>query len=80
MGSLKRREYGSQPCPNAWGTYMFIVSGRLTEVLDERLHDLFTYLGQECGWQPSELDRMTLRDMARYADTVSARNERSSKG
>lgn len=77
MGSLSR---ASQPCPKIWGVYLFIVSGRMNEVLDERLHALFSYLGQECGWQPSELDRLSLRDMARYADTVSERNERSSKG
>jgi len=51
---------------------------RLSEMLREQMPDLYAYLGGECGWAPSELDRWSIDELTNWANARSRANDRSS--
>ena len=66
--------------PVLWGFFLASCRGEIAETLREMLPSLYVYLGGECGWSPSELDRWTLGELTAWANARSVANERAAKG
>lgn len=73
------RRAGTQPDEEIWALWTLACRGRLNALLEEHLPALYVYLGGECGWSPSELDKHPLMDVVRWANERSRANERMSK-
>jgi hypothetical protein len=50
---------------------------RLLDTIDDKI---LAYLGRYCGWQPSELERMPVSRLRKFANSVSSILEAENKG
>ena len=76
MGRGVRRAQFSE---RIWCLWIIACAGNLGPAFDNQLPDLYSYLGQECGWSPTECDRHPIKDLCRWADACSRRNSDASK-
>lgn len=75
MGGLRRAAADPH---HDWINYIVACRTNFAESLREHMPDLYAYLGGECGWSPSELDKHPISDLVSWSSARSKANERSS--
>ena len=63
-----------------WINFTIACRPALAEAIDEHMPGLYAYLGKECGWSPSEMDKHSLAELVRWGNECSRMNERASPG
>ena len=61
----------------SWALWLVACGDAVSTTLRENLPNLYAYLGKECGWQPSEMDKMSLGELVTFANACSKQNERA---
>lgn len=80
MGGRSLAKRARMPDERLWVLWLVACGDEASESLREHIPRLYAYLGKECAWPPSEMDKMPLGELVNYANECSRMNERAIEG